>query len=476
MIVKSLLVLLPSLLIGFISVSLLWPTHFHKHLHLKVFLGTGAGLGTTSCLYFVWCLIFNPTQKGFLFVELAVTIFLLAALVVRIKNDRHQINSNNIPTHNAYWLSFPLGLAALLCLGLIIISYKNYVLMFPHGTFDAYAIWNLKARFMFRNSQQWMEAFSPLLNWKFHPDYPLLIPVNITRVWTALGLETTRAPIVHTGLFAFSTAGLIFSTLSITRSYTQGALGVLLLLATPWFIFYATTLNAAHPLAYYYLAALVPLTLYPIHKSPQLLFLSGLMAGFAAWVKNEGLVFLIAVIVIIPLTSGKTSMKERLSQYKPFMLGLILPILAVLYFKLCLAPQNDILAAQSLQTIIARIIDPSRHLLIIREFSNLFLLLGKWRTPVFPIIIFYLLFMQQARTNLTIKWIKILVPGILLTFLGYYIIYLITPHPLEWHLQYSADRLLFHIFPLILFAIFLISKTPDEIVLPAPERNQNGPS
>ena len=47
---------------------------------------------------------------------------------------------------------------------------------FPHGSVDAWAIWNVHARFLFRGSAGgWQNMFVPA-EMQGHPDYPLLVP------------------------------------------------------------------------------------------------------------------------------------------------------------------------------------------------------------------------------------------------------------------------------------------------------------
>jgi hypothetical protein len=46
-------------------------------------------------------------------------------------------------------------------------------------------------------------------------------------------------------------------------------------------------------------------------------------------------------------------------------------------------------------------------------------------------------------------------------FVIYMLIYVITPHDLEWHLNYSMSRLLIHLFPMALCSFFLFVNTPE---------------
>ena len=56
----------------------------------------------------------------------------------------------------------------------------------PHGKWDAWLIWNMHARFLYRGGDAWREAFASGLDWS-HWDYPLLLPLSIVRGWTLHG-------------------------------------------------------------------------------------------------------------------------------------------------------------------------------------------------------------------------------------------------------------------------------------------------
>jgi hypothetical protein len=53
-----------------------------------------------------------------------------------------------------------------------------------------------------------------------------------------------------------------------------------------------------------------------------------------------------------------------------------------------------------------------------------------------------------------------LVPALVLA--GDVLVYVATPRDLSWHLQWSLSRLILQIWPLAVFAVFLITATPEE--------------
>src|SRR5258708_10695835 len=110
----------------------------------------------------------------------------------------------------------------------------------PHGDWDAWSIWNLRARFFVRGGQFWKDAFSSQLAWS-HPDYPLLLPGIVAMLWTLAHTESAAAPIGVAFLFGLGTAGILTATLGILRGKAQAFIGGILLNGTGSF-----PENAAH--------------------------------------------------------------------------------------------------------------------------------------------------------------------------------------------------------------------------------------
>ena len=238
----------------------------------------------------------------------------------------------------------------------------------------------MRARFLYRGGSHWTDSFSNLLYYS-HPDYPLLLPASIARSWFYIGNETQSTPIAIAMLFMLATVGLLCASVSLLRSTTHGCLAGLVLLGTPFFSIHAAAQYADVPLGFYMLATLVLLSLAgDVEKSDRgLLALAGMMAGFSAWTKNEGSLFLCAVLVAF---FGLSMFLKRHNygwrEIIPFT-WFLLPILAVVfYFKTTLAPPNDLLHAQSLQTTIGKLVTPSRYKEVVRAFFDHSFQFGKW--------------------------------------------------------------------------------------------------
>lgn len=187
--------------------------------------------------------------------------------------------------------------------------------------------------------------------------------------------------------------------------------------------------------------------------------LAGITAGLSAWTKNEGLLFLVA-IVLAQFTAAASSRDWRVHtrQMLFFSAGLLPVLLIILYFKLSLAPPNDLISSLGWRTTVGRILDFSRYSLITRVFLEEMV-----RFPVL-LLAFYLLCLgipsnEQRRSEGTpLLWVL----GTML--LGYFLAYVTTPQNLSWHLDTSLRRLLLQLWPSAVFTFFLFVRTPEEAI------------
>lgn len=331
----------------------------------------------------------------------------------------------------------------------------------PHGGGDSYAIWNLRARFLFRGHEQWTRGFSSLISWS-QPDYPLLIPCSIARLWTYLGFETPRVPQLIAAFFSIGTATLLFSSLAVVRSVNKGLSAVLFLMATAYFIRLSGTQYADIPTGFFILSTIVLLALRDATdgEGRGLLCLAGMAAGFAAWTKNEGMLFVFAIFAarLLVLTI-KRGYKSCLRESGLFLVGL-LPVLGILfYFKLRYAPPSDLFRSYDFQPIVRKLSDLHRYALVAKAFGNEILRWGNGLTAVFAVyaIASGIKLSRRYLTTVAVDFIMLT-----LMIIGYFFVYLLTPYDLKWHLGSSLERLFLQLWPTFLFVFFLIVRSGKE--------------
>ena len=462
MTLQSFLVFLPAMLSGSLLIHLLWPEREPAALLLKASLGAGLGLGLASILYFI-SLLLMPGKVNLLPVTLAVLAALGIVVLLRERGQRWDVPRMPLLSRLQWGLSAASALAAVF----MMLTFANLATALPQGAFDAWSIWNRAARFLYRDTENWHATLSPELYWENHADYPLLVPLNIAWGWKALGAETTRTPIVQAAVFLLGSAGLLFAALSLTRTPAQAALGVLLLCATPFLTLSASGLLADVPIQFFILASLVLMFLALTRGQGPLMALSGLMAGLAGWTKNEGLLFILAAVLGLALTRYKDMRRSLVL----FISGLVLPLAVILTFK-GMAPPGDLLAAGS-SALMSRLTDPARYWTILKALGGMVLQFGDWPLSLLAVLAVYALIAGFAPREGTRQTIFTIGAIIVLQFLGYCAVFLLSPHDLEWHLRTSLARLLLQVFPSGLFVYLLLVHEPEVIFGGDSSKNRN---
>src|SRR5215469_3214124 len=289
----SLLYLALFCLAGFSLVRFLIPGGVRASLHnaLVVSLGAGVGLGIASSLYFLCITTVGPKVAVIGVVEGAFVVG-ACALGLRAKPSGTDLTWQEAVA-TPVWVTALFVAAGVLGL----VFFVTHSATKPHGEWDAWAIWNLHARFLYRSGELWKNAFSAQISWS-HPDYPVLLPGLIALCWTLSGGESTLTPVAVSFIFTFATAGVLISALGVLRGRTQAWIAGALLVGTVEFVEVGAMQYADVPLSFYIVATVALLCLQDRRPGDlRLTALAGLMAGFAAWTKNEGLLFVIAVIV-----------------------------------------------------------------------------------------------------------------------------------------------------------------------------------
>ncbi len=465
MMVQLLLSFLLPWLIGLSLVILCFRESFLEHFILKVFLGLGLGVGITSSLYFFFSLVFDPSRSSYFLVEGLVLVSILILTICDQSTRKHsKIFPARLSTQQIILMVF-MAVCFIISLWTAADVFSKYTIIEPHGRYDAWAIWNYRARFIYRGGVHWLDAISPL---QFHPDYPLLTPLSISRAWLFMNDEVQKAVILLAGLFTFGSIGLISAAIGKIKSLSHGMLAGLLLAGTGMYIYNGAILFADVPQSFFVLSAVV-MAYIAITEStgkPGLAILAGLSAGYAGWVKNEGLMFF-AVAAVVTLAVYLISIKNK---NKPFvwnyLAGMALPLLTVLYFKAILSPQNDLINPGNLSTIFEKIIESQRYEVLAREGLSYLLAFGGWSAPVIIILVVFAVIAYSSPLPQKKVGVRAVILMVLFQAAGYIIIYLITPFDLTLHIRQSILRLIIHIYPAFLFVLFLLMKTPEQILSP----------
>lgn len=434
--------------------------------YLRLSLATGIGLGLASSAYFLW-LFFVGVPGPLYHVCECVTFAGIALAGVAVRRDRaspcmDSSDSAIVSPSAVAWQRIVLTvfIAAIVLAG--IGAWANYRYN-PMGDWDAWSIWNQRARGLFRGGENWRQAFAVGF---IHTDYPILVPCGNARAWSYLGVERPWTPWLFGTLFTFAAVGTLTTTVTRLRSRSQGLLAGITLLGITAFLNRGTTQYADVPLAFFMLAAVASLVLYNVSQRPNrgLLLLSGLTAGMAAWTKNEGLLFLLA------LPAAQAAVVWRRDQTRKFASETLcwivgaLPILAVVILqKACIDGANDLVGGQGWEATLNRVFDPSRYGYIIAAFIRYGLRTSQFFALMLPVA--FLLLGPAANRSGFSRGLRLACTALGLMLIGYFFVYVTTPAELHWHLFTSTDRLLLHVWPLALLVLFLHLATPEELLM-----------
>jgi hypothetical protein len=440
-------VFLPGVVMGIVVADLLWEDAAPAALLLKLFLGAGVGLGLTSLLYFLFLLAFAG-KHFFIYVQLAS---LLLALWLALRHGRLHLRLILPKIQLKAW-QIGLLLCSAVIVAFAVLGAAEEWIHRPYGTWDAFMIYDRTARFVYRGQADWMQAFSSEIDPAFHADYPLLLPLDVAQAWDALGRESQTVPRVLGSIFMLACAGLFVAALACLKSIWQALVGFVVFLNTPFFILSGASQTADVPLCFFILSTVVLICLYASQQKSGLLVLAGLTAGLAAWTKNEGDLFVVAILAGLLMAFLKQDPRHQLGY---FAAGLAIPLAIVLCFKLFLAPANDILGGDT-SGFIHRIFEWSRHVTILRSSRAQILAIGGTAVSVIPLLAAYgVVFGIPPLKRLKSAYLTILIMAGVQA-LGYYVIYLITPHPIRWQLDFSLWRVLFHMYLPLLFLLFVL--------------------
>ena len=454
---------------GYLAISSAWTdeTSGRSERLMKLFLSAGFGFGIFSISFFVERLL---GIVHILATDLCLTMLLLGVyLLARSRRKSANSIASRFPDFGLPpWLQRLLTASFAISLLAAIYTTVLLALAHPHGYgWDAFSIWNLHARFLFLGGIHWREGFSALIPWS-HPDYPLLVSAAIAHVWSYIGQDDPIVPSIISLAFTFATLGLLVSSLATLRGVTSAAMAGIALASTPFFIEQGASQYADIPLSFFFLATVALLHLYQQRSAEiadgrplGLLVLVGLAAGFAAWTKNEGVLFLVAFLVSqilsvsrwrrppasgqLPLTSAR--------ELAVLLLAIAPLLLLITWFKHSLAPPGDLFAGP--ETMIQKILSPARYWVILRWYARQFLRFGSWVVPATALLIAlrFLIPSSGIRRRDTARWSSVMT--LVLTLSGYFAIYVITPNDLYWHLRFSLNRLFLQVWPTAIFLFFL---------------------
>lgn len=398
------------------------------------------------------------------FISLLILFCGLIALVLR--NYRNNLRTVLFaPPSVTFWILLAFLISE------FIIAVQVHMLI-PWGSWDPMFTWILRARFLVDGGDLWTQGFSNDLA-LLHPDYPPLFSWALVPLWS---LDGSRSSLAVASLTVPFFSGWMLNLVGWwrfieNRNSLWGYITVAIILGTPFIVYLHAIKSLDFILSY---AILTSLAWYQFAQSEQNKsgwIICGFTVAWAALVKNEGQLWMVSFFgsflllhslkFFMPYPRVDTnSQLSRKSILLAILQGVCIPISFLIWFKISLAPPNDLIEPQRAYEI-SQVLQPEvffnsfsllvrldqveewqRHQLIWDHLWNISfdwkaegLLL--WSIPV-------LLSLNILLKRKSFPWMLLAI-GIQLT--GYYVVYLLTPYNPYWHVSSSMNRLLIHIVP-----------------------------
>ena len=418
--------LLAILLSGAGLVAAGFPKRARDHVEraFRASLAIALGIGAWSAAYAAWRLASGASGLA----KDASLALAGAALVVAFRKREREETKARERAPRWLWVTFAFACAVAGA------AFVEHTIRFPDGGWDAWMIWNLRARFLFR-APEFRTAFSPDLSFLAHQDYPWLLPGVVAQALGQLG-ESRVVPAAVGAVFGILTLAVVALAIARDLGARWGLLGGLAVATLPCFATFASNQQSDVPLAAFLAIAAA---LIASARSRRELALAGFAAGLGIWTKNEGPLY--AVCLAVAFLWRTRDPRGALA----FAAG-ALPCAALLvWFKLGVAPPNDLAAFSTAESLAANALDARRW--------------GELAILTLRRLVYFQDFALWVLAQALLLWFfvrkqppSVLGTALFLACAAYGPIYALQPHRLDWIFRTSADRILIQIWPTAVLA------------------------
>ena len=336
-----------------------------------------------------------------------------------------------------------------------VVSALSAFMAAPHGEWDSWAVWNQKARFLYRGDAGWRALFA--IDWS-NPGHPLLVPVTVARLWAYAGAESTIAPATLGMVFGGAIVSAVIGALDprSARAWIAGSV----LLAAGTFVQQVASQQADVPFAFFLVATLIVLRDVAMseregHDGSRSLLLAGTLAGLAAWTKNEGLVVVLGAALFVAWMAIRDAQPRRAVWW---MMGAAPIMMTLVWFKLLVAPvAPGYLEGGTGALLLERVFGVDRHAVV---GALMWQYAKAWGGPLGNgVALLGLVAATLVAVTRAGRSARVMLGGVGVLLTSYYAVYLLTSWEVEWLVMTTFDRLMVQIWPTLVLAVFL---TPRE--------------
>jgi hypothetical protein len=419
----------------------------------------GLGLAASSMITFSSFIFFNHWAPLYVLSIHGAAVFILGVIASRF--DGAAVLKNGFRASATEW-----AFLAILAVASIPLWYQ--IFFYAYGGWDAWATWNLKAKFLFLGGENWQNMFHPKL-WRSSPHYPLFLPLANVWTWALQSDPVYQGPALNAFIFTFLTTALLaLSLYHLTRS-RAAIWPALALLTMPFYNKLALSQYADNVVAFYLLLSCVLWLKSVYEESPLEMGLCGFFLGTMVFVKNEGLLLasLSAVLISALLWSNK-KIRPKKNYVLAFLGGGITGVIPAAGFYWLYAPDNITFvnglmsAAQPSTWLRFKTIMGFYSLEFFSPLWNIIALfhpsfvagsyICKWN-GIWTLLLIGILLSKGRGFQRSLWVIPLLITGFMTVITAYY--WVNTYFQIEWWMQVSLNRIISGFLPLLIFWVFL---------------------
>lgn len=420
---------------------------------LPLAFGPVLGAGTSSLVFFLlnWSGLASPASVW----ASQASLMAAALLLLRMRWRLAERMETAAPAANL--VTWVLRGAVALSVLLLVMDIAATTEGTPDGDWDAFAIWNMRARFLAAGPSAWREAMTPGVNAGLtgasHPGYPLLVSGWIGMAWMVNGAADPAVAAWAGAFFSLSAVALLFAALRRLCGEWSALLAVLVLLATEAFRSQAASQCADIPLSLCVLGATACAAIALRQDDPGAWLLAGFCTGLAPWTKNEGWPFALAAAALVLFVAARSA--------PLFLAGVVPPAAITLLFKSLVPPGTESAFPSSAAEAFARLGDPGRWGVVIGSYAKQIWEMG---FPLqHPLLLLALLAWalrpaphERRKRTFVLAW-----PPLALGAASFALL-LVTSADIAWHTSTSVARLIIQPWPAFLLIAFCLLRKPEE--------------
>jgi len=445
----ALLAYFASSLLGYFFLRSVSTSKSSLSLGLILFLSPGLGLALTAIILFNNFILFDKLNRLFVFIVHGV-VALLLILFFFLTRQKSKSTVPSSPSMNIFDL-----LSFVVLLFMIIPLWKG-AHIYPMGGWDAWQVWNFKAKFLLLGGQDWKNMLE-VSQWRSSPHYPLMLPLVIVWGWLWTSSPSIIVPILVSVMYTFLTGGLLFAGLRQLTQSRQAILAALALLSLPFFILIGTSQYCDVLLSYYLLASIICSLVAYQQRDKITAFWAGIFLGILSFTKPEGTLaaFILFILNLTFLRQKNLSIVENKKIRFALILGAFLFTLPTILFELVYSPGN--------QTFINGLSSSTKP--------------SDWPRLQLTLVVFFATFLSQHWNGLwlvmlgglLLSWKKSFQKNLILIplFLGIYFAVIIfyywlnTYFEIAWWLRNTLGRILVTLLPVALLWTFYALGQPE---------------